>query len=238
MPALGPGPPDPDARATALILAGRAWVRGRLEPVEIAIGEDGRIQSVGKLRRGAPRHDVGESVILPAATDLHVHFREPGGPGEVENLATGTLQAALGGVTLVGDMPNNPHAITDPERLEEKARLVPGRAAIDVLLYASPFGAASPEQLARYAGAFKLYLSPTTGITEVPGPEETTALLRRLAELDLPLSVHAEDPAGFVRGEPPRDPAAWDAVRPPSAERAAIERLVTAPRASDSTWPT
>ena len=225
----GPGPSSPDTRDTALILAGRAWVRGRLEPMEIAIDQDGRIQSVGKIRSGAPRHDVGESVILPAATDVHVHFREPGGPEEVENLATGTLQAALGGVTLVGDMPNNPYPISDPERLEEKARLVPGRAAVDVLLYASPFGAAHLERLARQAGAFKLYLSPTTGISSVPGPSETDALLRRLADFDLPLAVHAEDPAGFVEGEPPQDPRAWDRARPPAAEMQAIDRLVAAP---------
>jgi dihydroorotase len=220
---------EPSDREVASILAGRAWLHGRLEPVEIAIDTEGRIHSVGKIRGGAPRHDVGEGVIVPAATDLHVHFREPGGPAEVENIATGTVQAALGGVTLVGDMPNHPLPINSVERLEEKSRLVPGRAAVDVLLYASPYGASDLAGLARHAGAFKLYLSPTTGITEVPRPTEVPGLLQRLADLDLPVSVHAEDPGSFVAGEPPRSPADWDRARPNVAEAEAIGWLLGGP---------
>jgi len=213
----------------AWILAGRAFVDGRLQPAEIAIADDGRILAVGKSLRGPRRHDVGDAVILPAATDLHVHFREPGGPEDVENLSSGTTQAALGGVTLVGDMPNNPTPITDVELLRKKARRVPGRAAVDVLLYASPAGAHRPETLAREAGAFKIYLSPTTGISTVPDAAETAALLRRLADLDLPVSVHAEDPRRFAPEEGAHTPADWDQCRPNAAEEAAIDELVPAP---------
>ncbi len=222
-----PGPDRPPE--LALILAGRAFVRGRLQPVEIAIDDTGRIESVGKVRHGAPRRDVGEAVILPAATDLHVHFREPGGPDEVENLATGTLGAALGGVTLVGDMPNHPEPITDAERLREKARRVPGRAAVDVLLYANPLGSPDLESLARVAGGFKVFLSPTTGVPDVPDPSELPQLLARLAALDLPVAVHAEDPGHFAPAVDPRDPVDWNRCRPPAAELAAVERLLPAP---------
>lgn len=172
---------------------------------------------------------MGDAVILPAATDLHVHFREPGGPAEVENLETGTLGAALGGVTLVGDMPNNTPAITDAEHLADKARLVPGRAAVDMLLYASPTRPEAVERLAQTAGAFKVYLSPTTGVPQVPEPAETPALFRRLAEFDLPVSVHAEDPRAFSEGVPPRDPVDWNRTRPASAESRALDRLVPSP---------
>src|SRR5580658_2644466 len=92
------------AEGPAWVLAGRAFVRGRLQAVEIGISEDGMILSVGKVHSRAPRRDVGESVILPSATDLHVHFREPGGPDGAESIASGTTQAALGGVALVGEM--------------------------------------------------------------------------------------------------------------------------------------
>ena len=212
-----------------LILAGRAWVRGRLQPVEIAIDGNGRIASVGKVRTGGPRRDVGDAVILPAATDLHVHLREPGGSPEAETIATGTVEAALGGVTLVGEMPNTRPAVTDADRLEEKARLVTGRAAVDVLLYASPGEPRALPRLARAAGAFKLYLSPTTEIEEVPVPEEVPKLLSRLAELGLPLTVHAEDPTRFLPGATPGSPAEWNAARPPSAEDSALDRLLPPP---------
>jgi len=220
---------DSAPRDPEWILAGRALVRGRLQTVEIGIDVQGRIQSVGRIRSRAPRRDVGEGIILPAATDLHAHFREPGGPDEAENLATGTLGAALGGVTLVGDMPNNTPAITDSERLADKARLVSGRAAVDVLLYASPTRPEAIERLAQTAGAFKVYLSPTTGIAEAPGPAETTELFRRLAGLDLPVTVHAEEPLEFREEVPPRNPVDWNRCRPPTAESRGVDRLLPPP---------
>jgi dihydroorotase len=218
--------PAPAAEAADWILAGRAFVRGRLQSVEIAISDDGAILSVGKVRTGAPRHDVGEAVILPSATDLHVHFREPGGPAEVETIATGTVQAAVGGVALVGEMPNTSPPVTDVEALDTKTASVRARAAVDVLLYASPTEPKALDRLARRAGAFKLYLSPTTGIATPPDPSDLGPLLRRLAQLGLPLTVHAEDPAYFSAATDPADPSGWNRVRPPSSERSAIDRLL------------
>lgn len=220
---------EPSTTAPEWILAGRALVRGRLQPVEVAIDSDGRIQSIGKIRRGAPRHDVGDAVILPAATDLHVHFREPGGSPEVESIATGTVEAALGGVTLAGDMPNGVPAITDVEHLEEKAARVAGRAAVDMLLYASPTQPRGLARLARRAGAFKVYLSPTTGIPQGLAHEALGELLRRLSEFDPPVAVHAEDPAEFRSDLLPRDPSDWNSTRPPLAERRAVDRLLPPP---------
>ena len=160
----GPQPPGPPEQ----VIAGRAWHAGRLQPVEIAIDADGRIASVGRVRTGGVRHDFGERVLLPAATDLHVHLREPGGAGE--SIPSGTIEAALGGVSLVGEMPNTDPPVTTPDRLDAKAALVRGRAAVDVLLYAAPREPSGVERLSRNAGAFKLFLSPTTAIEEVPDP--------------------------------------------------------------------
>ena len=213
--------------APARVLAGRALVRGRLQPVEIAIDDLGRIQSVGRIRTGGERHDVGQSVILPAATDLHVHLREPGGAGE--SIASGTIEAALGGVTLVGEMPNTDPPVTDTDRLEAKEALVRGRAAVDVLLYASPLDAGSVPALAERAGAFKIFLSPTTGIDAVPNPTDLARLLDRLAGFDVPVAVHAEDPACFRDIVPISDARAWNAHRPPSAEAEALRRLGESP---------
>ena len=217
--------------STSLILAGRALVRGRLEPVEIAIDDLGRIQAIGKIREGGPRHDVGDAVILPAATDLHVHFREPGGPAGAETVATGTVGAALGGVTLVGDMPNTRPPVDDVERWRDKSRLVEGRAAVDLLVYAAPSRPEELSELSRRAGAFKVYLAPTTGVERPPSPSELPTLWRRLAELRLPVSVHAEDPSRFVPIERPNSPVEWNAHRPVAAEEAGLEAMTRAPAA-------
>ena len=220
---------DPEA-STALVLAGRALLRGRLQHVEIAIDDRGRIRSIGKTQDRAPRHDVGDSVILPAATDMHVHFRDPGGPADAETIATGTVGAALGGVTLVGEMPNTRPLVSDVDGWEDKARLVRGRAAVDVLLFASPSEPRSVVPLSRRAGGFKVYLSPTTGVEAPPSAAELPALWNRLAEVGLPVSVHAEDPTRFASAILPSSPSDWNQARPVAAERSALDLLTAAPR--------
>jgi dihydroorotase len=223
------GAPTERREDPSLVLAGRAWIGGRLRPVEIAIGADGRIASVGRVRTGAPRHDVGDSVILPAATDLHVHFRDPPGIVGVEDFASGTVSAAIGGVGLVGEMPNTVPPVLDADAVRTKGRRASGRVAVDVLLYAEPTAATDPGTLARSAGAFKLYLSPTTGFDRPPRLADVGAHLRRLAACALPVSVHAEDPTHFAIGGAPKLPRDWDARRPPDAELAAIDALAGAP---------
>ena len=228
------GPARADSRpegSTALVLVGRALLRGKLQPVEVAIDDVGVIRKIGRSVPGTPRHDVGDAVILPAATDLHVHFREPGGPAEAETIASGTVGAALGGIGLVGDMPNTRPPVTDEERYESKSRLVTGRSAVDVLLYASTIAPRALGPLSRRAGGFKLYLSPTTGVEATPALSELPELWERLAPLGLPVAVHAEDPTRFAISEGPGSPAAWNAQRPVSAENSALEALVRAPDA-------
>jgi len=211
------------------VLAGRAWVRGKLQHVEIAINDLGRIQSIGRIRRGEPRHDVGDAIILPAATDLHVHFREPGGPAEAETIPSGTIGAALGGVTLVGEMPNTRPPVSDIDSWRDKVHRVEGRAAVDVLLYSMATVPSALDRLSRHARGFKVYLSPTTGVEHPPGVSELPALWERLADLRLPVSVHAEDPSRFVETERPSSPAEWNRHRPAAAEEASLRALTRAP---------
>jgi dihydroorotase len=223
------GPKDRASVEGELVLAGRAWVGGRLQPLEVAFDAEGTICAIGRDLPGGRRHDVGERILLPAATDVHVHLREPGPAESEETIATGTVGAALGGVGLVGEMPNTEPPTTSVERLDDKEARVRGRAAVDVLLYAAPDDPRSVRRLARHAGGFKLYLSPTTGIEQVPAGPELSALLRELAQVDLPVAVHAEEPARFRAGLPGAGLRGWDQMRPPSAEAAAVARLLDAP---------
>ena len=58
--------------------------------------------------------DVKGMLVMPGATDVHVHFREPGFEKK-ETIKTGTMAAAKGGFTAVMPMPNlNPY----PDSLE------------------------------------------------------------------------------------------------------------------------
>jgi len=195
----------------------------------VGIGANGLISAVGRNVVGARRHDVGDAVILPAATDLHVHFRDPGPEPDVESIATGTIAAALGGIGLVGEMPNTDPPVIDLDRLDEKEARVRGRAAVDVLLFALPTEVRSVRALARRAGGFKLFLSPTTGVGDGPSDEQLAQLLTEIARHDLPLSAHAEDPRRFVTEPPAQDPPGWDRTRPVAAEAAAVRELLGGP---------
>jgi len=173
---------------------------------------------------------VGDRVLLPSASDLHVHLREPGPPDAGETIPTGTVAAAMGGIGLVGEMPNTDPPVTSVDLLESKAARVRGRAAVDMLLYAAARETDPIARLSRSAGGFKLYMSPSTGIAAGPTGPALARLLEDLAGSDLPVAVHAEDPGRFAPEPPAVDPVGWDRVRPAAAEDAAIDRLLGAPR--------
>ncbi|MCI4317794.1 MAG: hypothetical protein L3J96_04585, partial [Thermoplasmata archaeon] len=110
----GMGDRASDRESPSLVLAGRALLQGRIQPLEVGISESGWIVRLGRNLRGNERRDLGERVLLPAATDLHVHLRDPSAPPAVESFPTGTTGAALGGVTLVGEMPNTEPVVDAP----------------------------------------------------------------------------------------------------------------------------
>jgi dihydroorotase len=215
------------------VVAGRSWVRGALQNVEIGIDQDGWIRRIAKdLRASGERVNLGEMVVFPAATDLHAHFRDPGGPEAAESFATGTEGAALGGVGTVVDMPNTVPPVTDRERWEAKASLAHGRLAVDVVLFGSAESARSIRSVSPVAGGLKLYLSPTTEVDQGFAPDRLPEVLEAAAASGLALSVHAEWPAAFVRpASPPTSTEEWNRSRPPAAETAAVERLCRAPPA-------
>jgi dihydroorotase len=208
------------------VLAGRAFYGGRIQPLELAIDPEGFIVRVGRDLHGPRRHDVGDRLILPAATDLHVHFRDPTDVALGESWGTGTVQAALGGVGLVGEMPNASPPVDRLERLLERRDAGRGRLAVDMLLYAQLTSPRRVAALSEECGGFKLYLAPTTGIDPSDEAEEPLGpRLDAVAASGLPLSVHAEDPRAFREGAPPSNSADWSNRRPEDAERAAVESV-------------
>jgi dihydroorotase len=98
-----------------------------------------------------------------------------------------------------------------------------------VVLYGSAQSTASVGSLARVAGALKMYLAPTTEAPAVP-PDAIPSVLEAAATAGLPLAVHAEWPSAFPHRTVAADSTeAWNARRPPAAEREAVDRLLRAP---------
>ncbi len=174
--------------------------------------------------------DLGDIALLPGMVDTQVHVNEPGRP-EWEGFATATRAAAAGGVTTVCDMPLNSLPPTvSVAALEEKRAAAAGKCWVDVAFWggAVPGGEASLRPL-HDAGVigFKCFLLDS-GVPEFPPLEvaELRSVLGTLAAVDALLIVHAED-AAEIKPASGRDFGAFVASRPPSAERRAIEKVIS-----------
>ena len=121
------------------VFEGKIWITGQgLTNACIGIGDDGNIDAVKKILKG-DEHTTTSDIILPAATDMHVHFRDPGNP-EKEVWASGSAAAACGGVTAVVDMPNTVPPTNNPSRFENKKNRALSNSVVDFGLgfYAYP----------------------------------------------------------------------------------------------------
>jgi allantoinase len=151
--------------------------------------------------------------VLPGGVDVHVHSRDPGFP-EKEDFGTLTAAAAAGGITVVLDMPNTVPAVDSAGVLESKSALARSKAHVDFGLWGLVRSSTTPEQLDAMAEAgaigFKAYLaysfslsrkqvlySPGADDPDLEPPADYGTLARlapKVAELGLPLAIHAEDP--------------------------------------------
>ncbi len=145
---------------------------------------------------GFELRDVGESCILPALTDSHVHINEPG-RSDWEGFWTATRAAAAGGVTLLVDMPLNSDPVTTSlEALEKKKGSAAGKLHVDVGFWGGvvPGNVAELAPMVR-AGAlgFKCFTC-FSGIDDFPASTRADLLeaMPVLRELGVPLLVHAE----------------------------------------------
>src|SRR2546426_5493165 len=173
-------------RPSMLVLEGRAFLDGRIEPRAIGV-EDGKIVAIKKGLRGDPVYRYGDALILPGGIDVHVHFREPG-MTEKDDFSSGSESAAAGGVTTVVDMPNTKPPVSTPEALRTKARLVSRSANVDFGLYAAPASAKDVDPL-RAATAFKMYLAERANAPVIPSFQVAGEILAATAGLGPPVAA-------------------------------------------------
>jgi allantoinase len=212
-----------------IVRGGRIVTARGVEQADIAI-EAGTITEIGADLGEQPEEiDATGLHVFPGGIDSHVHFNEPGRT-EWEDIAHGTAALAAGGYTCFVDMPlNNLPVTTTVEAFDLKLAAMRRASSVDFGLW----GGLVPgnlDQLApmvdRGALGFKAFMCPS-GIDEFSASDERTLRegMKRIAELDSILLVHAEDPA-LLRE--PNGPTAGEfiASRPPEAEVSAIEMCV------------
>ena len=111
------------------VFEGRAWISNQgLLDVSIEV-DNGYISSVKKTNL-SPNKEKVKGLILPAAMDMHVHFRDPGYPHK-EDWKTGSESAACGGVTAVVDMPNTNPFTSTFSLFKEKEQIAKTKSVVD-----------------------------------------------------------------------------------------------------------
>ncbi len=144
-----------------IIRSKRVFLGGTPKPAALVIVA-GRISEIRSYtyekRRGL---DLGDLMLLPAAIDVHVHFRDPEARHK-EDFSSGSQAALAGGVTSIMDMPNyaNPPTTTVGAYLE-KERIAAASSRCDFSLH---FGATNDnfDLVQRFSPhTLKMFLSET-----------------------------------------------------------------------------
>jgi dihydroorotase len=189
---------------------------------------DGRI--VASAPAGAPRETVVDCaglVVAPAFVDPHVHFRDPG-DGRSETTATGLAAALRGGYGTVFCMANTSPVNDDPRITGEilRAHSRSGSAVRLAVVTAATRGLLGREivDLAAQKAAGAAAVSDDG--RPVEEDDVMAEVLRRAAELGLPVFSHCETPSlhpGGVAhdGAPARE---WGLVGIPSESEVRMVR--------------
>ena len=162
------------------------------EITDIAV-KDGKIVDFGSFDSAEEIIDCTNLFVFPGLIDTQCHFREPGGEHK-ETLETGTLSAALGGVTGIFEMPNtNPLTIT-PEAMEFKLKKAHETSYVDFAFY---FGGTAEyaKHLSEWENidgvcGIKIFMGASNGDLLSATDEEIDAIVANGKRV---IAVHAED---------------------------------------------
>lgn len=154
--------------------------------------EDGKILAVDAARdQTAERVLEAEGLtLLPGVIDDQVHFREPGLTHK-EDIETGSIACAAGGITTFLEMPNT---IPPATHASELARKYERAAKVSRVNFGFYIGATesnlSELQAATHAPGIKIFIGSSTGDLLVDSQE---ALEEIFAKTTLPICAHCED---------------------------------------------
>jgi len=175
-----------------LVIEGKAFIGQDFQTCCIGI-DNGKITAIKKIAEGDKRITCSHQLILPAAVDCHVHFRDPGFLRK-ETITTGSTAALYGGVSCVFDMPNTKPVADSVQLLKEKYKRIQQSSLIDMGLY----GAVTEKNIeelttiADFCHGFKMFLGETTNALTFPLSLFQRAF-EQIRKTTKPLYIHAED---------------------------------------------
>ena len=156
--------------------------------------ENGKILGIAPPKNAAADEVVDATGLhlLPGVIDDQVHFRDPGLTHK-EDLHTGSLACAKGGVTTFLEMPNTKPTTTSVEALHEKLALAATKSVVNYGFYIGATESNVPDLAeAKRTPGIKIFIGSSTGDLLVDSQE---ALERIFAETTLPACAHCEDEA-------------------------------------------
>lgn len=158
--------------------------------------QEGIITQMGYMLKIDPPMQVIDAqgqVLLPGLFDMHVHLRDPGYTHK-EDMYSGTLAAARGGVTGVLAMPNTQPVVSSKKIVKDIQALILEKALVDVKLSGSITVDLEGLKLSDIEGMME------AGIIAVTDDGRTTMSEKLMKEMmvkmqakDLVLISHAED---------------------------------------------
>ncbi len=154
--------------------------------------DNGKIVAIDAATDSAAEEvlDAQGLVLLPGVIDPHVHFREPGLTHK-EDLETGSMGCAAGGITTFIEMPNTQPPATTVETLNWKYQRAAQVSRVNFGFYIAATQNNLVElQQATHAPGIKIFIGSSTGDLLVDSQE---ALERIFAETTLPICAHCED---------------------------------------------
>ena len=170
--------------------------------------QDGIVEEIGPTLSAAPTEECINAeglIIAPGLIDTHTHFRDPGFTHK-ETLHTGALAAAGGGFTSVICMANTSPAVDSVPVLQD----ILERAAQETIRIFQAGTVSHGLKGQVLTDMQSLKEAGACGFTDDGIPLMNGELLRQAMEqaarLDMPISLHEEDPAfignnGINRGE-------------------------------------
>lgn len=158
--------------------------------------ENGIISEIGQLNANEKEEvlDITGLTIAPGLIDTHIHFRDPGFTYK-EDLHTGSLAAARGGFTSVICMANTKPVVDNTETLMD----ILERAKAEKIRIYQTTSITKDLQGKEMNDLEALAKAGACGFTDDGIPITDASLcyeaMLKAAELDMPISLHEEDPA-------------------------------------------
>ncbi len=154
--------------------------------------ESGKISKLGKIadRYAEEIIDAGHLFLIPGALDPQVHFRDPGLTWK-EDLRTGSMAAAAGGVTSFFDMPNTKPSTITIEAMAERKRVAAEKCVVNYNFF---IGATNTNldvlNKVENVPGIKIFMGSSTGDLLVSAVKDLDEIFGNGSRL---IAVHAED---------------------------------------------